>query len=153
MSTEHLTPVVCVNPATGQRIPTTKKVFESIYIDKGFELVDDNANDGVNRSTTKTTPAKPAKSVQTGTAASIAATLGLGDPPPKTDGDVMTFSEAADKSKASRVQGEPRRDLTPANDAGSDVEGDDQEDANETNANGSVVSDEREPNKRDRGRG
>lgn len=159
MTTEHLRPVVCRNPETGQLIPTTIKVFESIYIDKGFELVDrDNADNGVHRSAApnKKTAKEPA-SVQTGSAASIAATLGIGsDTGSAADTTTKTANvegDAAGGTKAPRVQGEPRRDITtPADNAGTDVV-DETENGNETDIDGATVTPEREPTKRDRGRG
>lgn len=74
--------VICKNPKTGQTLTTTAKVFYSIYIDKGFELVNrGNVEDDGRREPTKTASVREPKSVVVGSAAAVAAALELAPGP------------------------------------------------------------------------
>lgn len=143
-------PVICRNPASGQIIHTTEKVFGSIYIDKGFERVDANNADmpGTRAPAPAKSPREPA-SVIGRSAADIAKGLGIDKGSETTTGG-MTFPEAAAKAKAARVAGEG----SPAIDAGSgDAAGHEDEDNEDAiNANSADITDERGSAKRDRSR-
>ena len=127
MKTDDVNEIVTVlNPATGQVLNTTAKVFGSIYKDKGFQLVSrDNVDNGnaVPKGSAQKRRSEPAS--QTGSAADIAAGLGLA---------AATDQTAIDAEKG--VAGSGAEKTNNENDANSD---------------GSDVTAERESNKRDRG--
>jgi hypothetical protein len=119
--------VTVTNPATGQILVTTQKVFKSIYVDKGFELVDrKNASTPIGNGGKRVqgeVSRRENKSVQASGAADIAAKLGL-----------AAGSAAAD-------------------DAGSGVTSNGtNSNEDEANANESAISEERQSGGRDRGR-
>jgi hypothetical protein len=82
---ENLKPleeIVIHNPETGQTMTTTAKKFRAIYLDKGWELIDDaeaaaNAGPGVARQKMERNPAKTKTVENLGSAADIAAMIGL----------------------------------------------------------------------------
>ncbi len=141
MKTDDVNEIVTVlNPATGQVLNTTAKVFGSIYKDKGFQLVSrDNVDNGnaVPKGSAQKRRSEPASQTgsaqkrrsepasQTGSAADIAAGLGLA---------AATDQTAIDAEKG--VAGSGAEKTNNENDANSD---------------GSDVTAERESNKRDRG--
>jgi hypothetical protein len=94
-SDEHLQEVVITNAETGQTMTATRKTFNSIYRDKGFELVDRENADKAGAGKPKQAFARPSRG--TGAAAGqsakdVAKNIGLesGD-----ESDPMTFDEAA----------------------------------------------------------
>ena len=121
-STEHLDEITVVNPATGQVLTTTKKVFYSIYVDKGFELADRDTVAAAaplkNGRRSGEVPRRENKSIQASGAADVAAQLGL---------------------------------TTRSDDAGSGVVAGGTNE-NDTDANESTASEERKSSGRDRGR-
>lgn len=141
-------PAICRDPASGQIIHTTEKVFGSIYIDKGFERVDASNADmpGTRAAAPVKSPREPA-SVIGRSAADIAKGLGIDKGAETTTGG-MTFPEAAAKAKASRVAGEG----SPAIDAGSGDEAGENDNEDAINANSADITDERGSAKRDRSR-
>jgi hypothetical protein len=150
---EHLETIMVRNPASGQILQTTKKVFHSIYLDKGFEIVTrDNVANGVTSSGRKSGEKRRSEPASVnGSAAAIAAGLGLDQ---AAGAGSMTFDEAAAKYKeiqAGAADGEKL--LTPSADnaeTGVAIEG--KKDENAVNTDGPAVTPERQPVKRDRGR-
>lgn len=144
----HLDELTVINPATEQVLTTTRKVFESIYKDKGFEIADrDNATAGNGKKTTPAPKLKPSEqqSIQTGSAAEIAGKLGLKtkttDPiiPPANDAENgVAAGDNADGGVAG--SGEPSGEPTTPNDE------------IDTNDNGSVASEPRASSGRSRER-
>lgn len=129
--------VTCRNPETGQTITCGAKVFYSLYIEKGFEIVNrDNADAAAKKKPSGEKPKGEPASV-TGSAADIAERLNLtnnpGTDPPKTPAD--------------NAGGDAETDAAgPATGKGKSTNEDD------ANLDGTVTT-ERESNRRDRGRG
>lgn len=120
-----LDPITVINPATGQILTCTEKLFYSIYREKGFEVVDrDNADKGVaagsggsKRSNGERRRTEPTSEI--GSAADIAAGLGLDN---KTAGDAGTGVED-DGDEDEGGKDENRTDLTSAVDSKSGQKG------------------------------
>jgi hypothetical protein len=114
------------NPKTGQVLTVPRKLYDSVYRDKGFDLIDRGSAEAAGST------GKPAKAAagskppadKTGSAADIAKNLGIEG---ETGTEGMTFPEAAEVAKEQK--------------------------ANEIDVNpGNAASEERNSAQRDRGR-
>lgn len=167
--------VTCRNPETGQVLTVGAKVFHSIYIDKGFELVTrDNVETGASGhgrrgNGRESKPKAEPESVQTGSAAGIAAGLGLTHEPEGSSGSVADNLPPA----TGGVSAKDQRQKSPATNAEPGVNAEQKKaefstgaigaadlpgaknniDGNDANTDGEGASAERESNRRDRGRG
>lgn len=123
-------PVVVRNPATRQVFTTTRKKYEVLYRDKGMEIAGrDNVDTPIMAAGRRSGEIRRSETPSAiGSAADIAAGLGLAQ---KTDAGSMTYDQAAAKHK--------------------EIEGRTNENA--TDIDGPGISGERQPTKRDRGRG
>jgi hypothetical protein len=100
---EHLKELNVFNPDSGQTMTCTQKQFDSLYRDKGFQIVDrDNADQAAQGQKAKTNFARPSKGAGSaaGTSAKdVAANIGLDESksnqPPDENAGPMTFSEGA----------------------------------------------------------
>lgn len=142
--------IIVRNPATGQVLKTSEKIFDSIYRDKGFEVVTrDNAEKGVASSGKKPKDNGPISVVSS--AADMASRLGLEDAADKDPEPTTATNADAESDVAAGGDAESGGIETGDTDKAKDPESK----TNEVNVDtdGDAVSDAREPAKRDRGRG
>lgn len=101
---DGILPVTVRNPESGQTFVATSKAFNSVYRDKGFELVDrENAEKAASGKGTKPNP-KAGDNI--GSAADVAAKVGITGTPGSSI-DPATGGRVIGQSKGTGADGDP----------------------------------------------